>query len=56
MATFRVQLSARCGIDVPGNAFVAMDFHLDWLHAALARTFDGLLSGEESQYTGLHLR
>ena len=32
---FRSQLSMAVGLEVPRNAFVAMDYHLDWLCAAL---------------------
>ena len=39
-AGFRRRLSTVLGTDVPSNAFVAMDYHLDWLQMALflART------------------
>ncbi|PLX88390.1 MAG: hypothetical protein C0618_04300 [Desulfuromonas sp.] len=32
---FRGQLSQKLGVMVPKDAFVAMDYHLDWLYAAL---------------------
>lgn len=34
-AEFRDELSRQLNIDIPCNAFVAMDYHLDWLHASL---------------------
>lgn len=33
--TFRENLSAKIGITVPKSAFVAMDYHLDWIYASL---------------------
>lgn len=35
-SAFRRRLEQALGIAVPADAFVAMDYHLDWLHAALA--------------------
>lgn len=32
---FRTRLSAAFGVPVPANALVAMDYHLDWIHASL---------------------
>ena len=32
---FRGQLSQKLGVVVPEDAFIAMDYHLDWLYAAL---------------------
>lgn len=32
---FRNQLTPLVGVAVPSNAFVWMDYHLDWVHAAL---------------------
>ena len=32
---FRARLSAAFGIQPPSNALVAMDYHLDWVHASL---------------------
>lgn len=39
---FRTRLSSCIGVPVPANAFVAMDYHLDWIQLALhlARTSD----------------
>jgi hypothetical protein len=34
-AEFRERLGEVCGTTVPDDAFVAMDYHLDWLYAAL---------------------
>jgi hypothetical protein len=33
---FRSKLRTELGIEVPTNAWWAMDYHFDWLHAALA--------------------
>jgi hypothetical protein len=35
-AAFRRRLGAVLGLDVPARAFAVVDFHLSWLHAALA--------------------
>ena len=35
---FRARLSAAFGIQTPSRAFVAMDYHLDWIHASLFLT------------------
>jgi hypothetical protein len=32
---FRNKLEQACGLDLSGEAVVAMDYHLDWLYAAL---------------------
>ncbi len=32
---FRVELENKFGLSVPANAFVAMDYHLDWIAASL---------------------
>jgi hypothetical protein len=32
---FREQLSSAVGLPIPADAYVAMDYHLDWLYAAL---------------------
>ena len=34
-AKFREELCRKLGLDIPCDAFVAMDYHLDWLHASL---------------------
>jgi hypothetical protein len=34
-AHFRTILGDKCGLTIPTGCFVAMDFHLDWLYAAL---------------------
>jgi len=34
-ADFRARLSEAFGIEPPSSAFVAMDYHLDWIHASL---------------------
>lgn len=36
---FRSELGTEIGVDVPDRVFVAMDYHLDWLYAALELTF-----------------
>ena len=33
--TFRDQVGREFGLDVPEEAFVAMDYHLDWIYAGL---------------------
>jgi uncharacterized protein YbdZ (MbtH family) len=33
--SFRSGLGAALGLDVPSDAFAAMDYHLDWIYAAL---------------------
>ena len=38
---FRSRLSAAFGIQPPSSAFVAMDYHLDWIHASLFLTLPG---------------
>lgn len=32
---FRTRLGRKIGVKIPGDAFVAMDYHLDWLQMAL---------------------
>lgn len=39
---FRSRLSAAFGIQPPSSAFVAMDYHLDWIHASLFLTLPGI--------------
>ena len=34
-SAFRASLKRSCGVDVPPGAFVAMDYHLDWIQMAL---------------------
>lgn len=34
-ANFRQELSCKLDLDIPCNAYVGMDYHLDWLHASL---------------------
>jgi hypothetical protein len=34
-ADFRAGLAAALSLDIPAGAFVAMDYHLDWLYASL---------------------
>ena len=36
---FRARLSKAFGIEPPSSAFVAMDYHLDWIHASLFRRY-----------------
>lgn len=36
---FRRHLHEHCDVQVPERAFVAMDYHLDWLYAAVELTF-----------------
>ncbi len=38
-AKFRTELSSKFGLDIPANAFVAMDYHLNWIYAAAVLTF-----------------
>lgn len=38
---FRSRLGRALGLEVPSRSFVAMDYHLDWLYAALSLTFLG---------------
>ena len=38
---FRTRLSEAFGIEPPSSAFVAMDYHLDWIHASLFLTLPG---------------
>lgn len=33
--SFRARLGEAFSVQVPGNAFAAMDYHLDWIHASL---------------------
>jgi len=40
-ADFRARLSEAFGIEPPSSAFVAMDYHLDWIHASLFLTQQG---------------
>lgn len=46
---FREQLGDEIGFAVPAGAFAAMDYHLDWLYAALKLSDDGITS---DLYTG----
>jgi hypothetical protein len=46
--TFRKQLAADTGFDVPGDAFCAMDFPLDWIIGCL-----WLTKGEQASYSML---
>lgn len=39
-SAFRQQLSKKYGLAVPDAAFVAMDYHLNWIFAAAALAFD----------------
>jgi hypothetical protein len=41
-SNFRAKLSAAFGIQPPRSAFVAMDYHLDWIHASLFLTQPGI--------------
>jgi hypothetical protein len=36
---FRRELSEKFGVAIPDNAFVAMDYHLNWVYAAAALSF-----------------
>ena len=38
---FRARISEAFGIEPPSSAFVAMDYHLDWIHASLFLTLPG---------------
>lgn len=55
---FRRELSSELELDIPGDAFVAMDYHLDWIFAsaflsaiddaeAIHSNADGLVSGSQ---------
>ena len=46
---FQAKLEAAFGIQPPNHAFVAMDYHLDWLHASL------FLALPENDDAGVHL-
>ena len=37
---FRERLGDTLGLTIPPNAFVAMDYHLNWLYAALVLTYE----------------
>lgn len=39
---FRARLSAAFGLQLPVSAFVAMDYHLDWIHASLFLAQSGI--------------
>lgn len=41
---FRKQLGAAIEFDVPPDAFAAMDYHLDWLYAAIKMSTGGISS------------
>jgi hypothetical protein len=45
---FRAEIGNVFDVTVPANAFVAMDYHLDWLHAALVLSGGG---AEESVHS-----
>lgn len=45
---FRDTLRRECGIDVPDRAFVATDYHLDWVYAALCLAYGRASVGEPS--------
>ena len=40
-ADFRTRLGVAFGIKPPSNSFVAMDYHLDWIHASLFLALPG---------------
>ena len=42
---FRVRLGNKYSLTIPGTAFVAMDYHLNWIFAAAALSFDTPLQG-----------
>jgi len=44
-AAFRERLSAGFGVAVPDTAFVAMDYHLNWIYAAAALAFGTPIRG-----------
>ncbi|MHB1415078.1 MAG: hypothetical protein ACYC1C_07475 [Chloroflexota bacterium] len=44
-AQFRGRLGESFGLQVPENAFVAMDYHLDWLYASLFLHDKGTIEG-----------
>jgi hypothetical protein len=44
---FRMKLEEACEVDLSGEAVVAMDYHLDWLYAALRWARDDLVPGQE---------
>lgn len=45
---FRVQIGQAVGLTVPEDAFVAMDYHLDWLYASLYLGVNGGRKGPHS--------
>ena len=42
---FRVKLNETLRLDVPEDAFTAMDYHLDWIYASLFLFFNGNADG-----------
>lgn len=46
----REQIGERIDREVPGNAFVAMDFTLDWLYAAVQTTLEGVAVGRPQDW------
>ncbi len=52
-AGFRRKMSSLVGVDVPSNAFVAMDYHLDWLYASAYLASSRCSSGAHSNTHGL---
>ncbi len=52
--SFRQQLGDRFALDVPSNAFVAMDYHLDWIYASAYLSQEGVnASGVHPNAAGL---
>ena len=41
-SAFSQRLSSRFALKVPADAFVAMDYHLDWIYASVASLATGL--------------
>ncbi len=52
---FRTKLGDVFGLDVPHDAFAAMDYHLDWMHVALLladKAMDNVHSNDPTVVTG----
>jgi hypothetical protein len=44
---FRMKLEEACELELSGETVVAMDYHLDWLYAALRWARDDLVPGTQ---------
>ena len=53
-SAFRRRLGSRFALEVPSNAFVAMDYHLDWIYASAYLSKEGVnASGNHPNKAGL---